>query len=558
MSRVTTLADAVAAIPDGSLLTFGGFDLNRAPMALVREIVRQGRRGLHLVSPPNPLPLDLLVGAGAVAGAEFGYLGFQYEHGFVVAPNVRRAIERGTLAWRERDVFEIVQGLRAAATGVPFLPIPGGEGSDYAAIDPPRQAPLEPGGAGVAVTPALRPDVALLHAQEADPDGNLFISDPYADDLLARASRRVIATAERIVARVAHPTVSCVRVHAVVEAGGGAFPTACHGHYAHAADHLKTWVDLAGEGRFAEYLRTFVTAPADHSAQVAAAGGLPAWDAPASGAAGRPSGADAAASDGSTLRDAAPDGSTALRDATSAMPGAADRLVAGMARRIADGDLVVTGLASALPMLAVAVARATHAPNMTYINCIGAVDPRFDAIGPTSVDARLLDRCRGRVILTDLFDLSRQGRIDVMFFGAAQTDAAARMNLTCIGEPARPRVKLPGPAGSTSIRPCVKKVIILAPRHSTRALVERVDFASSVPSSLNRETWVVTDLAILRLEGGRLRVASRHAGVAPDELRAKTGFAIDGRAAATTPEPTREEMAAIVRHDSAGLRHRLI
>jgi glutaconate CoA-transferase subunit B len=390
--------------------------------------------------------------------------------------------------------------------------------------------------------------VALLHAQEADPDGNLFISDPYADDLLARASRRVIATAEKIVARVAHPTVSCVRVHAVVETPGGAFPTACHGHYAHAADHLKTWVEQAGAGRFAEYLETYITAPADHAAQVAAAGGLPAWDAPAGGAFERTARASAGA----------PGAPTALRDAPAPAPAAADRLVVGMARRIADGDLVVTGLASALPMLAVAVARATHAPNMTYINCIGAVDPQLDAIGPTSVDARLLDRCRGRVILTDLFDLSRQGRIDVMFFGAAQTDAAARMNLTCIGEHARPKVKLPGPAGSTSIRPCVRKVIILAPRHSTRALVERVDFASSVPSPLNRETWVVTDLALLRLEGGRLHVASRHAGVKPDDLRAKTGFTIDGRGAATTPEPTREEMAAIVRHDPAGLRHRLI
>jgi glutaconate CoA-transferase subunit A len=541
MSRVTTLREAVAAIPDGSLVTFGGFDLNRAPMALAREIVRQGKRGLRLVSPPNPLPLDLMVGAGAVASAEFGYLGFQYEHGFVVVPNVRRAIERGTLAWRERDVFEIVQGLRAAATGVPFLPIPGGEGSDYAAIDPPPHAPLEAGGASVAVTPALRPDVALLHAQEADADGNLFISDPYADDLLARASRRVIATAERIVERVAHPTVSCLRVHAVVETPGGAFPTACHGHYGHSAAHLRTWVEHASEGRFAEYLETFVTAPADHAAQIAAAGGLPAWDARPGGAAQRE-----------------PDAIAAAPDATAAAPGAADRLVVGMARRIADGDLVITGLASALPMLAVAVARATHAPNMTYINCIGAVDPRFESIGPTSVDARLLDRCRGRVILTDLFDLARQGRIDVMFFGAAQTDAAARMNLTCIGEYARPKVKLPGPAGSTSIRPCVRKVIILAPRHSTRALVERVDFASSVPSPMNRETWVVSDLALLRLEGGRLHVASRHAGVEPDDLRAKTGFAVDGRGAASTPEPTREEMAAIVRHDPAGLRHRLI
>lgn len=542
MSRITTLAEAVATIPDGSLVTFGGFDLNRAPMALARELVRQGRRGLRLVSPPNPLPLDLLVGAGAVASVEFGYLGFQYEHGFVVAPNVRRAIERGTLAWRERDVFEIVQGLRAAATGVPFLPIPGGEGSDYAALETPLQVPLGPGGATVPVTPALRPDIALLHAQEADRDGNLFISDHYADDLLARASRHVIASAERIVERIAQPTVSGVQVDAIVEAPGGAFPTSCHGHYRHSAAHLRTWVAHAIEGRFADYLREFVTGPTDHAALIAAAGGLPGWDVGTGGGA-----ADTAAVAPGSQPGPACTGSAA-----------ADRLVVGMARRIANGDTVVTGLASALPMLAVAVARATHAPNMTYINCVGAVDPRIGTIGPTSVDTRLLDHCGGRVILTDLFDMARQGRIDVMFFGAAQTDAAARMNLTCIGDYARPRVKLPGPAGSTSIRPCVRKVVILAPRHSPRALVERVDFASSVPSPLNRETWVVSDLALLRLEGGRLHVASRHAGVAPEDLRARTGFVLDGIGAATTPEPTRDEMAAIARHDPAGMRHRLV
>jgi len=547
VSRITTLAEAVATIPDGALVTFGGFDLNRAPMALARELIRQGRRGLRLVSPPNPLPLDLLVGAGAVARAEFGYLGFQYEHGFVVAPNVRRAIERGALMWRERDVFEIVQGLRAAATGVPFLPIPGGEGSDYAALDTPLLVPLGPDGATVAVTPALRPDFALLHAQEADGDGNLLITDHYADDLVARASRHVIVTAERIVERVVQPTVSGVQVDAIVEAPGGAFPTACHGHYRHAAAHLRTWVEHAVEGRFADYLNEFVTGPAGHAAMVDAAGGLPGWDVAAAGA-----------TEAEAVASGSRPGPAATAGRTGAAPGAADRLVVGMARRIADGDTVVTGLASALPMLAVAVARATRAPHMTYINCVGAVDPRIETIGPTSVDARLLDRSTGRVILTDLFDMARQGRIDVMFFGAAQTDAAARMNLTCIGDYARPKVKLPGPAGSTSIRPCVRTVVILAPRHSPRALVERVDFASSVPSSLNRETWVVSDLALLRLEGGRLHVASRHAGVTLEELRTRTGFAIDGVGAATTPEPGRDEMAAIVRHDPAGLRHRLI
>src|SRR5213593_3199965 len=112
MGAVTTLRQAVASIPDGALLTFGGFQLNRAPMALVFELIRQRRRDLRVVSPPNPLALDLLAAAGAIAEAEFGFLGFQFDDGFVVAPTVKRAIEAGTLRFRERDVYEIVQALR--------------------------------------------------------------------------------------------------------------------------------------------------------------------------------------------------------------------------------------------------------------------------------------------------------------------------------------------------------------------------------------------------------------------------------------------------------------
>ena len=102
MSRVVALRDAVASIPDGAHLALGGFDLNRAPMALVFELLRQGRRNLRVTSVPNPLPIDLLVAGGAVAAAEFGFLGFQFEDGFFMAPHLKRAIERGTLRWRER------------------------------------------------------------------------------------------------------------------------------------------------------------------------------------------------------------------------------------------------------------------------------------------------------------------------------------------------------------------------------------------------------------------------------------------------------------------------
>jgi len=539
-TRFLNLRDAIALVPDGALLSFGGFDMQRPPLALAAELVRQGRKRLRVVVPPTPLPLDLLVGAGVVEEAEFGFIGFQYEEGFVVAPNVRRAVESGSLRWRERDVFEIVQGLRAAAAGVAYLPAPGGEGTDYERHWPAPKGRIHGNGSGAAavegtIAPAIRPDFVLLHAQEADRHGNLFLADPYFDDLLARAGERVIASVERIVDRLPHATIPATRVSAVVEARAGAFPGGCHGHYRHSVSGIKAWEEAARAGRFPEHVEGLIRDRAEHAVRLGSAA-TTATD---------PVVAESASADPAIV-------------SGSAGVAPVDRLIVGMARRIADGDVVVTGLASALPMLAVAVARATHAPRLTYINCVGAVDPEVTEALPTSVDPRLLDSAKARLVVSDFFDMARRGRIDVMFFGAAQVDAASRLNLSFIGDPLRPKVKLPGPAGSTSIRPFVRKVVVLVPRHAPRVLVDRVDFASSVPSDRNLETWVVSDLGLLRLEEGRLRIASRHEGTTSDHLRSRTGFALpDADAAPITPEPTDAERDAIERLDPAGMRHRL-
>ena len=524
MSRrpVVDLRAAAAAVPDGACVTLGGFQLNRAPMALLHELVRQRRRDLRVVTPPNPIALDLLVGAGLLEEAESGFLGFQYEGGFVTAPNARRAIERGALRYRERDVYEIVQALRAAAFGIPFLPAPGGEASDYRRVNATPTIP-GPDGAAMLVAPAIRPDLLLVHAQQADGDGNLLLTDPYAEDLQARAAGRVVATAERAVDRVDRPTIPGSAVEAVAIVPGGAFPTSCRGFYPHGAGHLDEFVAAGSEGTFGGYLERFVIGVEDHAGFLQAAGG------PVK----RPGGRRAGASAGRTA--------------------AADRLVVALARTIREGEVVATGVASALPMLAIAVARRTCAPRLTYINCVGAVDPENDAARPTSVDPRLLDRCRATVNLPDLFDLARRGGIDRMFFGAAQVDAAARLNLTCIGDYAKPRVKLPGPAGSSSMRPFVRGVVIVVPRHAPRTLVERVDFVTAAASERNRETLVVSDLGALALRGDRLEPEFRHAGVAEDALRRNTGFPL-AAGIPEAPAPTPEERRALEGLDPEGLR----
>jgi glutaconate CoA-transferase, subunit A len=534
VSALLTLRQAVASIPDGAVVTFGGFQLNRSPMALVFELLRQGRRGLRVVTLPNPLPLDVLVAGGAVAEVEFGFIGFQFEDGFVTAPHVKGGIEAGTLPFKERDVYEIVQGLRAAALGLPYLQAPGVEASDYMTVNRTRTIENESTGERVAVVAAIRPDVALVHAQVADRNGNLRIDDLYAEDLLARASGRLIATAEKIVDHLEAPTIPHLLVEAVAEAPGGAFPTSCHHAYRYSAPHLRDYLAAASRGRTADYLRTFVTGTADHAAFLRLVDNPGGWDE-------EPRAPKAAGVDG-----VIPGGE-----------GAADRLVVEMARSISDRDVVATGVASALPMLAIALARATHAPRLTYINCVGAVDPVIQAASPTSVDPRLLDACEGTITLPDMFDLARRGRIDLMFFGAAQVDEEARTNLTCIGEFARPRVKLPGPAGSSSMRPFVPKVVILVSRHSPRSLPARVDFTTTAPSPRNRTTTVLTDRARLDLVDGRLRVVSRRPGTTPQDLRDITGFPLEEEGAIARG-PTDEERRALQGLDPAGLRHRMI
>src|SRR5205807_3423963 len=94
----------------------------------------------------------------------------------------------------------------------------------------------------------------------------------------------------------------------------------------------------------------------------------------------------------------------------------AEILVAAMAREIEDGAVIATGVASPLAILAIAVARVTHAPRLTYIACVGALDPEIAVLHSCSEDLGYLDGRSGEVTIPDLFDHARRGRIDLMFF----------------------------------------------------------------------------------------------------------------------------------------------
>ena len=251
---MTTTASLAASIPDGSLLALGGFMLGRAPLAIVRELVLQGKRDLHLISLPNPFPAELLVAGGCVARVDLAFSALTLAGRVRMMPSLKRAIETGSIAWAEHDGFRVVQRLRAASMGLPFLPAPDIDANMLASQEPPVYVTDPFTGAEVPVERAVYPDVAILHAQAVDDAGNLYIEDPTTDILMAGAAKRVLATAEKRVARLDRVTIPGFQVEAVAVHEGGALPSGCAGHYPHDEAALLAYLALAEAGRAREWL----------------------------------------------------------------------------------------------------------------------------------------------------------------------------------------------------------------------------------------------------------------------------------------------------------------
>lgn len=262
-----TLAEAGALVRDGATVALGGGLCSRLPMALVRELVRAGRRELHLVGSAHSVDVDLLVAAGAVKVCEESYVGFEQDLG--LAPAFRKAAESGTLEVRESCCVSILTQLRAAEMGLPFLPVRGLKGTDIPSLHPEYGLVTCPfTGEELVALPALVPDVALLHAPIGDFRGNLHLDQPYVlDERFAHASRMVVATVDRLVetaeVAAAGVVVPAHCVAAVVEAPFGAHPSSCYPGYAYDRPALADYVAAAGGDGLAAYLDRTVHAGED-------------------------------------------------------------------------------------------------------------------------------------------------------------------------------------------------------------------------------------------------------------------------------------------------------
>jgi len=240
-----------------------------------------------------------------------------------------------------------------------------------------------------------------------------------------------------------------------------------------------------------------------------------------------------------------------------AAPTPAETVVAAMAREIEDGAVVATGVASSLAILAIAVAKATHAPRSTWIACVGALDPAIDRLHASSEDLGYLEGRAGEVSIPDLFDHARRGRIDVMFFGAAEVDGTGDTNLSAAGSLERPAVKFPGVAGAATLRRWVARPVIVLGRQSRRNLVPRVQVASTTDP--HRRIRLLTDLGAFELGADGAALLARHSWATDEEITRRTGFDFHTPdPLPVTPPPSPEHVRAIRRIDAAGLRDRLV
>ena len=143
-SKVIPLADLAALVPDGASLALGGSFLHRGPFALVRDLIRQGRKSLEIIKQSPGYDIDILCRARSVARVRAGIVAMEGHLG--LAPAYRRAVERQEIELEEHACMTLTAGLRAAAYGVPFQPVGGVHGSDLPTLNagPPLRIPTDP------------------------------------------------------------------------------------------------------------------------------------------------------------------------------------------------------------------------------------------------------------------------------------------------------------------------------------------------------------------------------------------------------------------------------
>jgi len=267
--KLTSIEDAASRVSDGARVAVGGCLFSRTPMALVREILRQRRRGLTLARNLTCTEGEFMMVAGAAERIVTAWMSIGLPWG--VSKIMREYVESGKVALEEWSHLGLGLRFRAAAMGVPFLPALTMLGSDLMSVGGAKTLQDPYTGETLAAIPAFFPDVALLHVHRADRFGNCQIDGyPHMDADIARGATTVLVTTEELVPEEEtrrHPDRTVIPgfvVDALVHAPFGSYPHECYGLYHADFEHFAEYVaaiDARGSAAVVEYLDRYVYAP---------------------------------------------------------------------------------------------------------------------------------------------------------------------------------------------------------------------------------------------------------------------------------------------------------
>jgi len=285
--KLTTLDQAVTLVNDGNIVALQNMATQSAPMALVRELIRQQKRELGLVVLVGGIAVDWLSATGVIDRLIGAAVSMEQ---FGLCQQYRQAVESGRIRVEEISESILNARLGAGARNLPFLPTRGGIGSDLIMQNPENLKMLEDpfGGFPVLACRALVPDVALIHAHRADRFGNIQYEPTvlWPDiGIMPKAAKCVIVTAEEIVdseilRRNPDRTIlPGFMVDAVVEVPYGAHPTSFPPNYGYDSRFHRDWIEISRDTeKAAEFLQRYVRNPGTQKEYLEAVGGKPVLD----------------------------------------------------------------------------------------------------------------------------------------------------------------------------------------------------------------------------------------------------------------------------------------
>lgn len=230
----------------------------------------------------------------------------------------------------------------------------------------------------------------------------------------------------------------------------------------------------------------------------------------------------------------------------------ADIMAVTIAGLLEADETVFHGVSSQLPMVSILLAKNSHAKTLNYLTIPGGVNTMPKNVSTySSAGDEAYYGGDSLLPLQDVFDLSMRGKLDVAFLSGVQFDKQGNVNASVIGDYNKPKIRLPGGAGSAVLIPTVKKAIIWRSKHDVRTFVKQVDFVTTRGNIYK----IITPLALFGYKDGILYLEAISPLTTLEEVVASTGFEVNTENIRVLDYPSREQMALLNKIDPKGVRY---